>query len=256
LALTIANFQEPFMDTQSIASSVLSHHVELDSLRSYSARQNATTEERLPFTIRLVQTEDELSKALQIRYAAYARHVPAFAESLKSAESTDGDKGVAILLAESKFDGSPLGTMRIQTNWFNPLSLEQSVELPDWLQNKSLAEATRLGVTEQKIGHLVKVVLFKALYQYCLQNGIDWIVIAGRAPVDRMYDRMLFSDVYPGMGYIPLQHANNMPHRVLSFEVGTAEERWKQAKHPLTNFMVHTCHPDIKIEGKPALHLQ
>ncbi len=141
----------------------------------------AMTEELLPFTVRLVRDEDDLSKAVQIRHSAYARHLPDFAETLKSAETADAENGVVVLLAESKLDGSPLGTMRIQTNQFKPLCLEQSVELPGWLKTLRLAEATRLGVTNEKGGRLVTTVLFKAYYQYCKQIGIEWMVIAGRA---------------------------------------------------------------------------
>ena len=154
-----------------------------------------------------------------------------------------------VLLAESKLDGSPLGTMRIQTNQFKPLCLEQSVELPDWLKKQSLAEATRLGVTNEKGGRLVTTVLFKAYFQYCQQIGVEWMVIAGRSPVDRMYDRLLFSDVFPGLGYIPLLHAGNLPHRVLSFNIETAQDRWARAGHPLLGFMCHIHHPDIKLGG-------
>ena len=76
------------------------------------------TEELLPFTVSLVRNQTELGKAVQIRHAAYARHVPVFAQTLAQPESTDSEIGVAVLLAESKLDGSPLGTMRIQTNCF------------------------------------------------------------------------------------------------------------------------------------------
>ena len=37
-------------------------------------------EERLPFTVRIVRSEEALHKAVAICQAAYARHVPAFAE--------------------------------------------------------------------------------------------------------------------------------------------------------------------------------
>lgn len=204
-------------------------------------------EERLPFTVRIVNSEEDLLKAVRIRHAAYARHVPVFAESLKAPEAMDQQRGVVILLAESKLDGSPIGTMRIQTNRFAPLSLEQSIDLPDWLKASPLAEATRLGVTEDRVGHIVKTVLFKAYFQYCRLNGIEWMVIAGRAPIDRQYDRLLFSDVYPGMGYIPLRHAGGMPHRVMSFDVETAEVRWAAAKHPLFSFIFRTNHQDINV---------
>jgi hypothetical protein len=197
-----------------------------------------------------VRDEDDLSKAVQIRHSAYARHLPDFAETLKSPETADADNGVVVLLAESKLDGSPLGTMRIQTNQFKPLCLEQSVELPSWLTTRPLAEATRLGVTNEKGGRLVTTMLFKAFFQYCQQTGIEWMVIAGRAPVDRTYDRLMFEDVFPGKGYIPLAHAGNLPHRVMLFDVNTAEDRWAQAKHPLLGFMCHTHHPDITLGGQ------
>ncbi len=207
------------------------------------------TEERLPFTVRLVRNENDLQKAVHIRHAAYARHLPEFAQTLKTPETADAEKGVVVLLAESKLDGSPLGTMRIQTNEFKPLCLEQSVALPPWLKSLRLAEATRLGVTDEKGGRLVTTILFKAFFQYCQQTGIEWMVVAGRAPVDRTYARLMFEDVFPGMGYIPLAHAGNLPHRVMSFNVETAEVRWARAKHPLLGFMCQTHHPDINLGG-------
>nr|MDP2192606.1 hypothetical protein [Rhodoferax sp.] len=209
----------------------------------------AMSEELLPFTVRLVRDQDDLSKAVSIRHSAYARHLPEFAQTLKSPETADAENGVVVLLAESKLDGSPLGTMRIQTNQFKPLSLEQSVVLPGWLKARPLAEATRLGVTNEKGGRLVTTVLFKAFFQYCQQIGIEWMVITGRAPIDRQYERLLFADVFPGLGYIPFSHVGNLPHRVMSSNVETAEERWAAAKHPLFNFAFRTHHPDIQLGG-------
>jgi hypothetical protein len=204
-------------------------------------------EETVPFTVRLVGNEDDLRKAVQVRHTAYARHVPTFAETLKSAEASDNEEGVVVLLAESKLDGSPLGTMRVHTNDFRPLYLEQSVQLPDHLRNCRLAEATRLGVALGKEGRLVTTMLFKAFFQFCQHTEVEWMVVAGRSPVDRQYDRLMFEDVFPGMGYIPLLHANNMPHRVMSFNVETAQARWAQAGHSLYDFIFRTRHPDIHL---------
>jgi hypothetical protein len=207
------------------------------------------TEERLPFTVRLVRNENDLEKAVHIRHAAYERHLPEFAQTLKTPEPADSENGVVVLLAESKLDGSPLGTMRIQTNEFKPLCLEQSVALPPWLKSLRLAEATRLGVTDEKGGRLVTTILFKAYYEYCKQIGTEWMVIAGRSPIDKQYARLLFEDVFPGVGYIPLVHAGNLPHRIMSSNVATAEERWAAAKHPLFNFAFRTHHPDLQLGG-------
>ena len=239
------------MDQLSSAASLPLRSVPSSLLSAHGAAMSPTAEERLPFTVRLVRSESDLRKAVEIRHAAYARHVPTLAETLRSPERTDAQGGVVVLLAESKLDGSPLGTMRIQTNQYRPLVLEQSIDLPESLRDRPLAEATRLGVTGERMGGSVKTVLFKAFFLYCQQQGIEWMVIAGRSPIDRQYERLLFSDVYPGMGYVPLQHAGNMPHRVMSFEVDTAEERWAAARHPLFDFIFRTRHPDIMLDGSP-----
>src|SRR6202790_4884055 len=101
--------------------------------------------ESLALTIRIRSENADLEKVVEIRRMAYGRHLPAFAQKL-GIEECDRDPGVAVLLAESKLDGEPLGTMRIQTNEYAPLAVEQSVRLPDWLAGSRLAEATRLGV--------------------------------------------------------------------------------------------------------------
>ncbi|MDO8262110.1 MAG: hypothetical protein Q7T21_02685 [Gallionella sp.] len=238
------------MNQHATSAAFQPHRIETRQSRVDALSEPAMTEERLPFTVRLVRDEDDLDKAVQIRHSAYARHLPVFAESLKAAETADADNGVVVLLAESKLDGSPLGTMRIQTNQFKPLCLEQSVELPAWLKARPLAEATRLGVTNEKGGRLVTTMLFKAFFQYCQQTGIEWMVVTGRAPVDRTYDRLLFEDVFPGRGYIPFSHVGNLPHRVMSFNVETAEVRWAAAKHPLFDFIFRTHHPDLDIGGQ------
>lgn len=204
-------------------------------------------DENLPFTVRLVQDENDLGKALQMRQSAYGRHVPELAKKLDKADQYDHEPGTVVLLAESKLDGEPLGTMRIQTNRFTPLALEGSVTLPDWLQGQVLAEATRLGIARGHMGRLVKVALFKAYYQYCHETGVDWMVIAGRSPLDRQYESLLFEEVFPGQGFIPMQHAGNIPHRVMALKVESVEPTWKEAEHKLYDFFFHTRHNDIRI---------
>lgn len=207
--------------------------------------------ERLPFSVRLVRSEADLVKAVKIRHSAYARHVPAFAETLRAPEAYDTMDGTAILLAESKLDGAPLGTMRIQTNAFAPLPLEQSITLPPHMRHGLLAEATRLGVTEQFQSRAIKTVLFKAFFLYCQQLQIDWMVITARTPIDRQYERLLFKDVDPAVGYVPLPHVGNLPHRIMCLDVSGAEQHWAQLQHPLFEFVFRTHHVDIDL-GLPA----
>lgn len=234
------------MYTQSI--SVPRSSIMLGEPSALQATPSSSAEERLPFTVRLVRNEQDLQKAVQVRQAAYARHMPTVAEKLRAPEAMDLQDGVAVLLAESKVDGSPLGTARVQTNVYQPLALQTSIQLPNWLQGKRLAHVSRLGVVQGGIGRLVKLMLFKGLYKYWEQNGIDWAVVAARPPLDNMYMQLLFQDVFPDQGFTPLPHMDNVPHRVMAFEVATANQRWAHAHHPLRNFMVYTRHPDLDVK--------
>jgi hypothetical protein len=216
----------------------------------FSAAAQGLPTERLPFTIRRVETEDSLRKAVGIRHAAYARHVPDFARSLAAPEACDYADDTVVLLAESKLDGSALGTARIQANLHGSLHIEESVELPGWLQGRRLAEVTRLGVDEGRIGRVVKIALIKACFEYCEKNGIDYAIVTGRTPIDRQYEQLLFSDVFEDKAMIPLRHVGDIPHRVMAFEIATGEQRWTAARHPLLGYFRHTHHPDIDIEQR------
>jgi maltooligosyltrehalose synthase len=85
--------------------------------------------------------------------------------------------------------------------------------------------------------------------------GIDWMVIAARYPLDKQYVALQFQDVYQAEEYIPMSHAGNIPHRVLAFEVGTAQARWAATHHPLLHFMCGTHHQDIMIFGPEAIEV-
>lgn len=207
------------------------------------------TVENLPFTIRAVMTEGELSKAAAVRYQAYSRHVPEFAERMKEPEAVDFEEDSIVLLAESKLSRETIGTMRIRTNRHNPLSIEQSIELPDWLKGDVLADASRLAIPSQKNGLLVRIAIFKAYYLVCRQLDVDWMVIAARAPLDRMYDGLLFRDIWPERGFMPLAHASNIPHRAMILKVSDVEPLWHEKQHRLYDYFFHTVHPDINLNG-------
>lgn len=223
-----------------------------DVLTNMFARELAKPIERLPFTIKRVQSAEDMRKAVHIRHAAYSRHVPEFAQTLREPEKSDYEDSTIVLLAESKLDGSPLGSMRVQTNQRRQLSVEESVALPEGLQGRRLAELSRLGVDGGRIGRLVKIALFKGCFEYCEENQIDYLVLTGRAPVDRQYEQLLCVDVFADKMPVPLRHVGNIPHRVMSFDIATGQQRWEAANHPLLNFFRHTRHPDIDIGKKIA----
>jgi len=229
-----------------IDSGILTQNAGYTSLGEGFDGSTVKKTETLPFTVKVVSNVADLEKAVEMRRAAYGRHLPEFAGTM-GVEALDSAPGTIVLLAQSRLDGGPLGTMRVQTNTFAPLAVEQSVRLPDWLGGARLAEATRLGVARGGIGRVVKVALCKAYYMYCAQNGIDWMLITARSPLDREYEAMLFSDVYGQNEFLPMAHVGGMPHRVMAKPVALVRQRWAKVNHPFLGFFFETDHPDIDV---------
>jgi hypothetical protein len=208
--------------------------------------------ERLPFTVGIA-TERDLRDVAKLRALAYGRHLPGLGARLQEPEAADYEPGCQVFLARSKFDGDVLGTLRTHANIHKPLPLEASVELPRRLTGSLMVETTRLSVLGGPGASLVRNALFKALYSYCHDQGVDWMLAAGRHPVDRIYDGLLFEDVLDKRVYYPMAHAAGVPHRVMKLSPGDARSIWAANAHPLYAFMVQTQHPDINLSGARAL---
>jgi hypothetical protein len=212
------------------------------------ANQANTLSERLPFRVKIA-TADELMAVARLRAAAYGKHLPALATRLLEPEAADYELGNEVFVAVSKLDGSMLGTIRTHSNLFKPLPLEASMELPAHFQGRRLIEATRLSVLGNLQASLVRNALFKTFFRYCLSQKADWMLAAGRRPVDRLYDTMLWRDV-DGVGNLyPMAHAAGVPHRVMCMAPEEAEPIWRAADHPLFRFAFQTVHPDLDFAG-------
>ena len=203
--------------------------------------------ESLPFTIRCVRSEAELAKAVSIRKSAYARHLPELAERFSAPEASDLDGSSRVLVALSKLDGQPLGSMRFRTNQYQPLDVEQSVTLPEALRHRVLTEATRLAVSQAAVGRVVKAMLMKAMFLQCEAGGVDCMIAAARSPMDRFYQWLYFEDVYAGGDFVPMAHAGMIPHRVMSCDIAATKRRWVEVDHPWYPLFFEMHHPDIEL---------
>ncbi len=211
--------------------------------------------ERLPFTVGIATGRD-LRDVAKLRAQAYGRHLPGLGARLQQPEPADYETDCQVFLARSKFDGDVLGTLRTHANVHKPLPLEASIELPRRLRGSLMVETTRLSIQGGHGASLVRNALFKALHRYCFDQGVDWMLAAGRHPVDRIYDGLLFEDVMEKRAYYPMAHAAGVPHRVMKLSPGDAKSIWAANAHPLYAFMVETDHPDINLSNARALRVQ
>lgn len=201
--------------------------------------------EHLPFQIKIV-TQEQIIQVARVRSEAYGRHLPELGSALAKPEPADFEEGCVVVAATSR-DGAILGTIRFHCNSKKPLPLQASIELPEKFQNAKLCEATRLSVLRSKYSSVVRDAIFKACTIFTLQQRIDWMLAAGRAPVDRLYDRMFFEDIYEANKYFPMAHAGGLPHRVMSLSPRTVDDLWRTRKQPLHEFFFKTNHPDIDV---------
>jgi len=202
--------------------------------------------ERLPFRVSIASRE-ELAAVVRLRAMAYGRHLPELGARLAQSEPADYEWGCEVIVATSKLDGSVLGSLRTHTNALKPLPLEASLQLPERYQGQRLIEATRLSILSGGEASLVRNALFKAFYLYGQAQRADWLVVAGRRPVDRIYDGLLYTDVAEPGAFYEMSHAGGIPHRVMSMAVAEAEPIWRRAGHPLYRFAFETRHPDIDL---------
>ena len=200
--------------------------------------------EPLPFKIKIASPE-ELAQAIGLRARAYGRHVPELGEKMLAPDPLDVDSNCSIFVAVSKLDGSVLGTMRSHLNASAPLPLEASVSLPEQFQGKRLAEATRLSIDRLPDSITVRSALFKAFFLHAMEQGVKFMVVSARSPVDRIYAGLQFQDVFEPGVFHPMSHVAGLPHRVMSLDIGVGQEGLRG--NPLYEHVFLTLHPDIDI---------
>lgn len=224
-------------------------HVRLD--RPYS---HAITETQLlPFTIRLARGQDDIEKVCLQRAQAYGRHQPDLVTrlTLSRPEPEDLRDDVLILMAQSKESDEVVGALRLQTNLNQPLRFETELALPERFRNKHLLEAGRMTVRNGPEGRMVLPALVKAAFEISYRVGIDFSLLIGRAPIDRMYHAMQFQDVFDGEKVVTSAQPG-VPVTLFYMDMPQADARWIAAACPLYGFMAQTFHPDIDIDFERA----
>ena len=204
----------------------------------------------LSFTLRLVDTHEDMAKVCEVRAMGYGHHAPALREHMALPDAIDLSPWTAVFLCEDKATGAPIGTMRVQDNTRGgvQVEIEKYLLLPDWLAaGGARCEMSRL-VIAAGADPLVKAALWKAGYLRCLALNVRWLIIGARKPgLMRQYQYLGARDMYDDERLVPLGHGWNLPHRILVMDIPGAATDWYDKRHRLLRFMVETDHPDIGI---------
>ena len=204
----------------------------------------------LSFTVREVDTREDMARVCELRASCYGRHAPALREPMAHPDAFDRSPSTSIFLCEDKASGAPIGTMRVVDNTLGgDLEIERFVEVPPSLASCIRGEMTRL-VVAPGADLLVKPALWKAGYLRCLQTHVQWLIIAARKPgLIKQYAYLGAKDMYADQRLVPVGNGWSLPHRIFVFNVPTAQNDWYEGRHRLLRFMVETEHPDIRISS-------
>ena len=203
--------------------------------------------EALPFTLTLVQSEEDLADVRALRAEAYGRHLPQLRDALLAFDPSDVAPNAAVLLCRDKATGAVVATARIMTSFGCMLQLEACVPLPPEIVEAPRAEVTRLAVARQACGP-VKAALFKGVYLFALANQLRWVVLGARSQaLCRQYRGIGFTNVFDDERAFPLDYAGGLPHFVMGSNMPTAAARSLRDDPNLYRFMVETFHPDIEL---------
>ena len=200
------------------------------------------------FTVSQVTDEASLVQACSVRAQSYGHHLPSLRESFAEHDAMDESASCTTYLATDKFSGQAVGSLRIQLGApGRPLMLEASYELAAGTAGSTRAELTRMSVLPGA-DPLVRLLLWKTGFYFCLANQVQCMVIGARRPaLIRQYKGLGFTELTREP--VVFAHAGGLPHSVLHFDVRSAERRWYQDSHELYRFMFNTHHPDMDVMG-------
>ena len=211
-------------------------------------------DELLSFSLRPVETHDDLLLACQVRAQAYGRKFPEYVESMSVPDATDSSPWTAVFLCEDKFTGEPVGTMRIQstTRGNSKLEIEKYMQPTPELLLFGRAEVTRLAAV-QGADPFVRLALWKAAYLYCMATQARWLIMGVRKPsLLRAYQQMGATDVFEDRRTVRIAHGGDLPHRVLALDIGDCERKMREDNNPVAHFLFGAVHQDISV--MPSVH--
>src|SRR5690606_11336403 len=112
-------------------------------------------------TVRVARSEDDRARVFALRARTRSGAVAPLSDAY------DRLPNAMLLLAESRFDGEALVTLRILTGDRGPMMVDGLLELPASLKRQSIAEGSRLAVCDGPQEAQVRRMLWKAFHRYC-----------------------------------------------------------------------------------------
>lgn len=205
----------------------------------------------LPFRVQPIDPADidSLSRLARFRSTIYGQRNEAMRSLLSTPDSSDFSGMGKSYVAISKLDDAWLGSLRIDIGGpGHPLPLEAGCPaLPSPLLSEARVEGLRFCLSGPDQGPgLIKAALLKACTLDAIQEGARFALAAAKSPLDRLYERLLFTEVFPSRSF-DMPHAPGYPHRIFFLDLLRMPSLWREAGHPLYSFFFEQSHADIQL---------
>lgn len=183
------------------------------------------------FKVGVVRTPEDRKKALQVRARGYNMY-----GNLDPEEAVAKRNETTFLAVDQ--DDDPVGTLRVLDRRNGKIELDNFLDVDALLDEdeKPCAEATRFAIPKHPKGMIIKILLWKAYFNYCRTQGIRTMLVSCRPLLARNYLFLLFEDIGP-QGYYKHKHLKNKEHRTYKRDITNLRELWWQVRHPLYDFM-------------------
>lgn len=197
-----------------------------------------------PVTVRVARSDEDRARVFALR--ARGRSDPG---ASPVCDAYDRSPNATLLLAESRFDGEALGTLRILVGDHGPMMIDGLLELPISMKCRSIAEGSRLVVRDGEDAPLVRRMLWKAFHRYCLAAQVQTMLVAARDAAAHEYEGLGFTDVFPDGALFAPRGRELATHRLMHLGVFEAHEAMLRGRHPLREFFFVERHPEIDLFG-------
>ncbi len=195
----------------------------------------------LPCTVRIVRSESDYEKVLEVRRRGFAKFLGPGADVR---DKYDLLPTSFIFLAEDQ-SGNPVGTGRLLRRPHGPVETAHYADLSTHSGISECMEGTKFTIPPFPGSAMTKLAIWKAGYLLALALNSPALMVAARRSARRDYEALLFEDT--GITFIHPLDAQKRSHSVMWLDLREARNRYKTRQHPLYDFFFEQKHPQIRL---------
>jgi len=197
--------------------------------------------------IRIARTEEQIQRAVAIRYEAYAERLAGLAGDVALKEDLDETVDPVILFAQDAVTSRVIATARLNSGP-GIRDLLAQIDLPSTYANDRLGYFSRMAAVGTPVEKkAARGLLHKALLQICVAKQVDRMLLLVGEVRSKLYMPWGFRPVFPKDTPLRLEMVHGRPVNLFQLETRGAEAKALELGDGLHNFLFRTYHAEIEV---------